>query len=281
VKEKNMKNPFALPPEEVALKARNIRAKICKMNAHSKGGHTGADMSETDILASMYFSILRYENNPFKWLDHFILSKGHGVGGWYCCMAEAGFIPEEELETYLQDGSRLAGHPVRQKFPELITVNTGGLGHGLPVAVGLALSEKKRGSDSRIFVLTGDGELEEGSNWEAALVAAQFKLDNLVLVVDRNHLQLGDFVKNIIDLEPLGDKWRAFRWDVAVTDGNDPKAFIATIGNLDHANGKPKAVIAQTVKGRGVSFMENTPAWHHKFPNSEELEQALKELSHV
>jgi transketolase len=276
-----MKNPHALQPEEIVLKARNIRANICKMNARSKGGHTGADMSETDILATLYFNVLRYEHDPIVWQDRFILSKGHGVGGWYCCMAEAGFIPETELGTYLQDDSRLAGHPVRQKFPELITVSSGCLGHGLPIGVGLALSEKKQGRDGRIFVLAGDGELQEGSNWEAALSAAQFKLDNLILIIDRNHLQLGDFVRNINDLEPLDEKWRAFRWDVAVTDGNDPKEIMTTIESLDHANGKPKVVIAQTVKGRGVSFMENRPAWHHKFPNAEELEQALKELGHV
>lgn len=279
-----MKNPFALTPEKIALKARNIRANICRMNARAKGGHTGADMSEVDLLASLYFNIMRYQKQPtgsVTWKDRFILSKGHGVGGWYSCMAEAGFIPEAELETYLQEGSRLAGHPIRQKFPELIAVSTGGLGHGLPVGVGLALAEKKRGGDGRVFVLAGDGELQEGSNWEAALAAAQFELGNLVLLIDRNHLQLGDFVKNINDLEPLDEKWRAFKWEVVLTDGNDPQKFISAIENLDCANGRPKAVIAKTVKGRGVSFMENAPAWHHKFPNAEELEQALKELSHV
>lgn len=276
-----MKNPFSLQPEEIREKARNIRVNICKMNALAKGGHTGADMSESDMLACLYFNVLRYETAPFRWLDRFILSKGHGVGGWYSCMAEAGFIPEEELSTYLKDDSRLAGHPIRQKFPELITVSTGALGHGLPVAVGLALAERHAERDGRIFVLTGDGEMEEGSNWEAALAGAQFGLDNLVLIVDRNHLQLGDFTKNIIDLEPLDEKLRAFRWDVVFADGNDPKDFISTIEQLDHNNGKPKAVIAKTVKGCGVSFMENRPAWHHKFPNQEELAQALEELSHV
>lgn len=274
-----MKNPYALTPEEISLKTRHIRANICKMNAHAKGGHTGADMSETDILASLYFNILRYERDPINWEDRFILSKGHGVGGWYSCMAEAGFIPEAELLTYLQDDSRLAGHPIKQKFPDLITVSTGGLGHGLPIGVGMALAKKKQNQAGRIFVLTGDGELEEGSNWEAALSAAQFGLDNLVLIVDRNHLQLGDFVKNINDLEPLDEKWRAFRWDVSIMDGNDPANIIKTIDDLDYTNGKPKAVLASTIKGRGVSFMENKPAWHHKFPNAEELEQALKELN--
>ena len=276
-----MQNPFALHPDEIAKIAGNIRSNICKMNARAKGGHTGADMSETDILASLYFHILRYETAPFRWQDRFILSKGHGVGGWYCCMAAAGFLPEDELTTYMQDDSRLAGHPIRQKLPDLITVSTGALGHGLPISVGLALAEKQRGGDGRVFVLTGDGELEEGSNWEAALAGAQFALDNLVLIVDRNHLQLGDFTKNIIDLEPLDAKLKAFGWDVATSNGNDPKDFIAVIESLNRGNKKPKAVIAQTVKGRGVSFMENNPAWHHKFPNAEELEQALKELSHV
>lgn len=274
-----MKNPFALPPEQIRQTAANIRKHVCTMNAGAKGGHTGADMSEADILASLYFHILRYERDPMRWQDHFILSKGHGVGGWYSCMAEAGFIPETELSTYLQDDSRLAGHPVRQKLPDLITVSTGALGHGLPIAVGLALAGQDK--DERVFVLTGDGEMEEGSNWEALMAGAQFQLGNLVLIVDRNHLQLGDFTKNIMDIDPLDEKLRAFRWEVFETNGNDPKEFITTIESFDHQNGKPKAIIASTTKGRGVSFMENAPAWHHKFPTAEELELALEELRHV
>ncbi len=276
-----MRNPYSLAPDEICRKARNIRKNICRMNANAKSGHTGADMSETDILASLYFNIMRYERSPLLWQDQFVLSKGHGVGGLYCCLAELGFLEESELLTYLADDSRLAGHPVRQKLPGLITVNTGALGHGLPIAVGLALSKKKQQKEGRIFVLAGDGEMQEGSNWEAAMAGHQFALDNLVLIVDRNHLQLADFTKNIINIEPLDAKWKAFGWDVVETKGNDPEIFIGSMESLDHTNGKPKVVIAQTTKGRGVSFMENQPAWHHKYPDEAELQQALKELDHV
>ncbi|MDR1828626.1 MAG: transketolase [Methylobacteriaceae bacterium] len=276
-----MRNPFALSFEDIRFRALNIRRNICRMNCRAKGGHTGADMSETDILASLYFNLLRYEINPIRWQDRFILSKGHGVGGWYCCLVEAGLIPEAELETYLKDDSRLAGHPIRQKLPELVTVSTGALGHGLPIGVGLALAEKKQKRDGRVFVLTGDGEMDEGSNWEAALSGAQFQLDNLYLIIDKNRLQLGDFTKNIINLDPLDEKWRSFGWEVAVTNGNDPKLLIETIESLFEMKGKPKVILANTIKGRGVSFMENKPAWHHKYPSPEELEQALKELDHV
>ncbi len=276
-----MRNPYGLSPDEIRQKARNIRKNICRMNANAKSGHTGADMSETDMLASLYFNIMRYERAPLRWQDQFILSKGHGVGGLYCCLAELGFLEESELSTYLANDSRLAGHPVRQKLPGLITVNTGALGHGLPIAVGLALSRKKQKQEGRIFVLAGDGEMQEGSNWEAAMAGASFGLDNLVLIIDRNHLQLADFTRNIIDLEPLDAKWNAFGWEIYPTNGNDPKEFIKSIESINHSNGKPKVVIAQTQKGRGVSFMENKPAWHHKYPDPAELQQALKELDHV
>lgn len=281
LKDAAMRNPYDLSADAIRFRAQNIRKNICRMNASAKGGHTGADMSEADILASLYFSIMRYERTPLRWLDQFILSKGHGVGGLYCTFCEMGFIEPPELLTYLKDDSRLAGHPVRQKFPELITVNTGALGHGLPVAVGLALAKERAGGDGRVFVLAGDGEMQEGSNWEAAMAAAQFKLGNLVLIIDRNHLQLADFTKNIMNVDPLDEKWKASGWEVFNTKGNEPKAFIETIRSLNYDNRNPKVVIAQTTKGCGVSFMENQPAWHHKYPNETELEQALKELDHV
>lgn len=276
-----MRNPYDLSPDEIRSRARNIRRNICRMNAGAKSGHTGADMSEVDILASLYFSIMRYERAPLRWLDQFILSKGHGVGGLYCTLCEMGFIEQQELFTYLKDGSRLAGHPVRQKFPGLITVNTGALGHGLPIAVGLALAKKRARGDGRVFVLAGDGEMQEGSNWEAAMAAVQFDLGNLVLIIDRNHLQLADFTRNIMNIDPLDEKWKAFGWEVLDTKGNEAKVFIETIQSINYDNKKPKVVIAQTTKGCGVSFMENQPAWHHKYPNESELEQALKELDHA
>ena len=274
-----MNNPFSLHPHEVTEKAQEIRKKVLNMNYKAGQGHTGADLSETDILASMYFRLLRYQrdapDHPDR--DRFIMSKGHGVGGLYCTLAQAGLLDEALLDTYLQFGSLLPGHPVRQKTP-FIEVNTGALGHGLAVGVGLALAAKKSGRDYFVYVITGDGELQEGSNWEAAMAAAQFQLDNLIWVVDRNGLQLADITKIIMDLEPLDKKMAAFGMWVGQTDGNDPAAFIETIESLPKDDGKPKAVIAKTIKGKGVSFIEGQPSWHHRIPSDEELPKAMEEL---
>jgi transketolase len=171
----------------------------------------------------------------------------------------------------------LPGHPVRQKIP-FIEVNTGALGHGLAVGVGLALAAKKSGRSYLVYVITGDGELQEGSNWEAAMAAAQFQLDNLIWVVDRNGLQLADFTKKIMDLEPLDKKMEAFGMQVVQTNGNNPAVFIEAIESLPKGDRKPKAVIAQTIKGKGVSFIEGQPSWHHRIPGDEELPKAMEEL---
>jgi transketolase len=275
-----MKDILHLEPQEIVKKAKEIRKKIIRMNTKAGQGHTGADLSETDILASLIFRILKIDkSNPADVTnrDRFILSKGHGIGGLYCTLAEAGILDEALLDTYLQFDSQLPGHPVKQKNP-FIEINTGALGHGLSVAVGLALSAKIKNNDFNVFVLTGDGELQEGSNWEAAMSAAQFKLDNLVLIVDHNTLQLADFTRNIMALEPLDKKFEAFGFDVYKTNGNDVCQFIETIENLNRRDGKPKVVIASTVKGKGVSFIENNPAWHHKIPVGDEITRAIEEL---
>jgi transketolase len=274
-----MMNPFNLKPDEIAVKARGIRRKIIRTNVGAGQGHTGSDLSETDILASLFFRILNMDvdkmNDPNR--DRFILSKGHGVCGLYCTLAEAGYLPESLLETYLRFDSDLPGHPVRQKCP-FVELNTGALGHGLSVGVGLALSAKMTHRDFRVFILTGDGELQEGSNWEAAMSAAHFKLDNLIVIVDRNTLQLADRTENTIALEPLADKFKAFGFDVHTTNGNTPADFIATIENLDMQNKKPKAIIAKTTKGKGVSFIEDQAAWHHRIPGGDEIVRAIEEL---
>jgi transketolase len=274
-----MANEFNLSPAQIAKKAREIRKKIIRTNVHAGQGHTGADLSEADILASLYFRILDVSkdrlSDPDR--DRFILSKGHGVCGLYCTLAEAGYLDEKLLETYLQFDSMLPGHPVRQKTPG-VELNTGALGHGMPVAVGLALAARKSSRSYRVFVVSGDGELEEGSNWEAAMAAAHFKLDNLIWIVDRNTLQLADRTETIMALEPLDAKFRSFGFDVHKTDGNDPAKFIATIEGLDLACGKPHAVIARTTKGKGISFIEDSAPWHHKIPTTEELAMAIKEL---
>lgn len=274
-----MSNEYGLTPLEIETKAKNIRKKIVTMNSHAGQGHTGADLSETDILASLFFRLLNLRrdglDDPNR--DRFILSKGHGAGGFYCTLAEAGFIEESLLDTYLQFDSRLPGHPVRQKMP-CIEVNTGALGHGLAVGVGLALSAKMSARTFRVFVLTGDGELQEGSIWEAAMSAAHFKLDNLVVIVDRNTLQLADRTAKIMPLEPLAAKWKAFGFDVHETDGNDVATFIHTIEHLDWHNEAPHVVLARTIKGKGVSFIEDQASWHHKIPVGDQLVHAIEEL---
>jgi transketolase len=268
-----------LKPEEIARRARSIRRRIIRMNAGAGQGHTGADLSETDILATLFFNVLDVGpdrlDDPER--DRFILSKGHGIGGFYCMLAEAGYIDEALLPTYLKFDSPLPGHPVRQKTP-VIELNTGALGHGLSVGVGLALAGRMSGRGYRVFVLTGDGELQEGSVWEAAMSAARFQLGNLVVIVDRNTLQLADRTETIMPLEPLADKWRAFGFEVQECSGHDPAALIAAIGGLDTAGTKPHVIIARTVKGRGVSFIEDQAAWHHKVPVAGQVDRAIEEL---
>lgn len=274
-----MKNPFNLSYQEIEEKCRRIRKSIILMNSHAGAGHTGADLSETDILASLYFNILRYnlENLGDPERDRFILSKGHGVGGFYCTLAEAGIIERSLLDNYLKKNSQTPGHPVRQKTPG-IEFNTGALGHGFSVAVGLSFGAKKSDQDFRTYVLLGDGELEEGSNWEAAMSAAHFKLDNLTAIIDRNMLQLGDRTENIMSLEPLDEKFKAFGFEVHSAQGNNPESIINVIKNAIQTKGKPQVIIAHTLKGSGVSFIADQQKWHHKVPVGEEIKKAMKEL---
>lgn len=256
---------------ELEARARSIRKKIIIMNSTAGQGHTGADLSETDILTTLYFRIM---NND---CDHFILSKGHGVGGYYCALAEAGIIPEEWLSTYLKFDSRLPGHPVRQKTPG-VEFNTGALGHGLSVSTGLALSMKKRENKGKVFTLLGDGELQEGSNWEAAMAASHFKLGNLVALVDRNRLQLADRTEHIMNLEPLADKWRAFGFQVIELDGNSIQELVTALEGIDYLGDAPHLVLAHTIKGKGISFIEDNAPWHHRVPSGDEIHKAIEEL---
>ena len=274
-----MKNPFEFDSKRIVKEVSEIRKMVLKMNYGAGQGHTGADLSETDILASLYFRLLRYtKDNPRDpKRDRFILSKGHGVGGFYCTLVQAGLLKKNLLDTFLKFDSKLPGHPVRQKN-DYIEINTGALGHGLPIGVGMAIAAKKQNLDYKVYVLTGDGELQEGSNWEAAMTASHHKLDNLIWIIDRNNLQLADFTENINALKPLDKKLAAFGMDFHETDGNDSESLISTIESLGE-NGKPKAILARTTKGCGVSFIENQPRWHHKVPTDEELLQAIEELS--
>ena len=242
-------------------------------------GHPGGDLSAADILATLYFRLLAVDpaNPADPMRDRFVLSKGHASAALYATLAEAGFFPREWLSTYMQPLSRLNGHPDRNRIPG-VEANTGPLGHGLPIAVGMALGARLSGSAWRTFVLTGDGELQEGSNWEAAMAAAHFGLDRLTVIVDRNGLQQGDFTERTIRLEPLADRWRAFGWAVAELDGHDIPALIETLERVPLAPGRPTCVIARTKKGRGVSFIEDRAEWHHRVPTDTEIDLALAEL---
>jgi transketolase len=242
-------------------------------------GHPGGDLSAADILAALYTSVLQVDpKNPRRPdRDRFILSKGHCSAALYATLAHAGFFPTELLAEYMKPLSMLNGHPDRNKVPG-VEANTGPLGHGLPIAVGAAKAAKITGAAWRTFVLTGDGELQEGSNWEAAMAASQFRLDNLTVIIDRNRLQQGDETERTIGLEPLADRWRAFGWAVREVDGHDLGSLIDTLRSIPFESGQPGCVIARTRKGRGVSFMENRVEWHHRVPTAEELTAALEEL---
>ena len=237
-------------------KANLIRRRDLVMIHEAGLGHTGGDLSSADILATLYFGVLNVDpaNPRAPDRDRFILSKGHGAGLLYTTLAYAGFMPMQDLCTFARPGSRLSGHPNRNEVPG-VEANTGPLGHGLPIAVGVALAGMMDRAAWRTFVLTGDGELQEGSNWEAAMAAAHFGLDHLTLIVDRNGIQQGGFTEETVRLEPLADKWRAFGWSVREVDGHDHAALLAAFQAVPFEPGKPNCVIAHTHKGQGVSFI--------------------------
>jgi len=275
-------------PQEPALdpripivreKAREIRRRALTMVFNAQQGHPGGDMSVTDILATLYFGVLKVDPTQPRMpgRDRFVLSKGHCTGALYATLAEAGFIPVDALATYMKPMSMLNGHPNRN-YVAGVEANTGPLGHGMPIAVGVAIAAQLDHADYRVFVVTGDGELQEGSNWEAAMTAGHRRLSNLTLIVDRNRLQQGARVEDTNDLEPLGDKWRAFGWDVVDVDGHDYAALLQVF-DRDLARRRPLCVIAHTTKGRGVSFMEDQVSWHHGVLNRAQFDQALAELS--
>ena len=270
------------PVDRIRRAANEIRKRDLRMIHEAGIGHTGGDMSATDILATLYLSVLNVDPklpaDPAR--DRFIMSKGHCSGALYTTLAYTGFFPWDELGTYMKPLSRLNGHPDRNKVPGVET-NTGPLGHGLPVAVGAAIGAKIDDASWRVFVLVGDGELQEGSNWEAAMTAAHRGLDNLTVIADRNRLQQGDTIDNTVRLDPLADKFEAFGWSVLEVDGHDVQALLDTFDRLPAETGKPTFVIAHTHKGKGVSFMEDQVHWHHKVPSEDELARALKELEIV
>jgi transketolase len=263
----------------VRERANWMRRRLLRMIVDAGQGHPGGDLSATDVVASLYFDILRIDpadpRAPDR--DRFVMSKGHCTGALYSALAGAGFFDEAELDTYLQPNSRLNGHPNRNYLPGVET-NTGPLGHGLPVAAGIAVAGQIDDAGYRVFALTGDGELQEGSMWEAAMFAGHRGLGNLTVIVDRNRLQQGARTEDTNALEPLADKWRAFGWEVMGVDGHDHAALLAAFDDAGLPRSKPRCIIANTIKGKGVSFMEDQAGWHHGVPNAAQYAQALAEL---
>jgi len=267
-------------PSYLAGVAKNIRRSIVDLIFHAKSSHIGCSLSATDILATLYFEVMNVDpkrpEDPDR--DRFVLSKGHSVTALYSTLAEKGFFPKEALKSYGADGTPLASHANLKVLPGM--ENTAGSGgHGLSLGVGMAVAMRTDGRKNRIFVLSGDGELEEGSVWEALLFAGHHKLSNLTFIIDRNHFQDGadgQRTENILDIDPLDEKLRAFHLDVTTVDGHD---YAALKEALTKASDKPRAVIAMTIKGKGVSFMEGKGEWHGKCPDEAQYAQAMKELS--
>lgn len=254
------------------------RKELLNMIYEAKTGHTGGALSSTDILVALHYGIMNIKPSEPKWADRdrFVLSKGHSVEGYLCILADLGFFPKAELMTFSKYGSRLIGHPTN-KVPG-IEICSGALGHGLPAAVGMALGAKKSGRAYKTYVLMGDGELAEGSVWEGAMAAANYKLDNLTAIIDRNGLQISGSTEDVMKLEQLKAKWEAFGWQVFEADGHDIEGLISLMKSFPQTSGKPHMIIANTTKGKGVSFMENVAKWHHGVPSDEQLAQALADL---
>ena len=271
-----------MPPEALEIDtralAKRIRIHALHMTSLGGGAHIGAVFSCADILAVLYGGILRVDpavpESPAR--DRFVLSKGHAGAGLYAVLAERGFFPVEQLPTHYQDGSDLSGH-VSHKLPG-VDVSTGSLGHGLSIAAGMAYAARLKSAPHRVFCLLSDGECDEGSTWEAALFAAHHGLSNLVAIVDYNRIQGLAPVAEVIELAPFAEKWAAFGWEVREVDGHDRQALYSALAAAPFAAGKPSCLIAHTVKGKGVSFMENTVLWHYRIPRGGEFDAALAEL---
>ena len=265
---------------ELKILSWELRRNVVDMILSGKGGHIGGDMSVMDILVTLYFKVMNIspenQNDPGR--DRFVLSKGHSVEALYAVLAKKGFFPlEEVIEKFSKFGSPYIGHP-NNKLPG-IEVNSGSLGHGLPVSVGMALAGKKDGASYRVYTVMGDGELAEGSVWEGAMAASHFKLDNLCAVVDRNRLQISGSTEDVMHHDDLAARFAAFGWHVIKVDGHDYDALAAAFDEAKRTKGQPGVVIAETVKGYGSAVMENKAGWHHHLPNQEEYEQIIADLA--
>ncbi len=256
-----------------------IRCHVVRTICQAGVGHPGGSLSEADILTALYFHTMRLDPGNPTWpqRDRFVLSKGHGAAGLYATLVERGFFPAAWLETFGRIDSRLQVHPDMHMVPG-IEISTGALGQGLSVALGIALGARLDGDTYRIYCLIGDGESQEGQIWEAAEVAAHYKVDNLTLILDYNRVQLMGPLSEVLEMSPMAQKWRSFNWYVLEADGHDIQALVDALEAAKQRKGQPTIIIAHTIKGKGVSFMEGESAWHGRPPNTDELAQALKEL---
>lgn len=271
---------FDLSPAELEEMAKRLRRHVITMTATAGSGHPGGSLSAADIVACLYFKVMRHDPANPKWADRdrFILSKGHAAPILYAALAESGYFPVEELKTLRKLGSRLQGHTDMTLTPG-VEMSAGSLGQGLSFGIGVALAGRLDGRDYHVYVMLGDGECDEGQVWEAAMFAAHHKVDNLTAIVDHNGLQLDGTCCEIMNLEPLANKWRAFNWQVIEIDGHNISQILDALQEARQVKEKPTVIIAYTIKGKGVSFMENNVDFHGKAPSPAETEQALKELA--
>ena len=267
------------PLAELEAMTTELRRDVIEMIYAAGSGHPGGSFSEMEILTALYFRIMRYDPQNPAWpeRDRFILSKGHACPGFYAVLSRAGYFPREELWTFRQLGSRLQGHA--HPITPGVEMNSGSLGQGLSFAVGAALAVRLDQRRSRVYVLLGDGECDEGQVWEAAMAAANYRLDNLTAFVDRNRIQNDRFTTQVMRLEPLAEKWSAFGWNVLRVDGHSIGQVTEAVDKARSHGGRPTMIIADTVKGKGVSFMENNPDFHGRAPTKDEYEQAMAELA--
>lgn len=259
--------------------ARKIRVRVLEMTHRAKSSHVGSCFSAMELLVVLYAKILRVDPTDPQWpeRDRFLLSKGHACAALYAILAESGFFPVEWLDDFYLNGSRLPGHVTHTGVPG-VEASTGSLGHGLSIACGMALAAKRDQTPIRVFALLSDGECDEGSTWEAAMFASHHGIDNLIAIVDYNKIQSLGTVDEVLKLDPLADKWKAFGWSVAEINGHDLREIEGVLNSLPRHAGKPTCIVAHTVKGKGVSFMENKLLWHYRAPNEDELGLALAEL---
>ena len=265
--------------DELTAAAKRVRRHIITMLAEAQSGHAGGSLSAVEILCALYFRILRHDPERPDWpdRDRFILSKGHATPVIYATLAESGYFPIEELMTFRKLESRLQGHPKIDTAPG-IEMSAGSLGQGLSYSIGQCLAARLDGRDYRVYCLLGDGECQEGQTWEALMCAPVYQIDNLVAIIDRNGIQNDWFVNETMEIDPLDAKLAAFGWHVLAVDGHDVQQLIDAFEEAKGVKGKPAAIIARTVKGKGVSFMENDPSWHGKAPTPDQAEQALAEI---